>query len=145
MDRNVPNCRTVLLPTTLSCEASAEADTLAAYMKEFLAAEGVPPENIIEEGRSATTYENARFAAELLRERGLLEVALVTDGWHMPRAAASFRARGLKVIPAPCTLRSANFDGPLSGWLPSHHALVQNERVLHEWLGLAWYLLSGRL
>ena len=126
-------------------EASAEADTLAAYMKEFLAAEGVPPENIIEEGRSATTYENARFAAELLRERGLLEIALVTDGWHMPRAAASFRARGLKVIPAPCTLRSASFDGPLSGWLPSHHALVQNERVLHEWLGLAWYLLSGRL
>ena len=114
-------------------------------MKEFLAAEGVPPENIIEEGRSATTYENARFAAELLRERGLLEIALVTDGWHMPRAAASFRARGLKVIPAPCTLRSASFDGPLSGWLPSHHALVQNERVLHEWLGLAWYLLSGRL
>ena len=33
----------------------------------------------------------------------------------------------------------------LSGWLPSHHALIQNERVLHEWMGLAWYLLSGRL
>ena len=53
--------------------------------------------------------------------------------------------QGLKVIPAPATLRSARFEGPLSGWLPSHHALIQNERVLHEWMGLAWYLLSGRL
>ena len=96
-------------------EAAPETDTLAAYMKEFLVAESVPPDHIILEGRSATTYENARFAAELLRERELRTIVLVTDGWHMPRAAASFRACGLKVIPAPCTLRSARFEGPLAG------------------------------
>lgn len=121
------------------------AKTLAAYMKDFLVAEGVPPEKIIAEGHSATTYENALFGAELLGERQLEKIALVTDGWHMPRAAASFRARSLEVIAAPSTLRSAHFEGPLAGWLPSHHALVQNERVLHEWLGLAWYFVCGRL
>ena len=121
------------------------ARTLAAYMKDFLESEGVPPASIVEEGRSATTYENALFGAELLGQRQLGKIALVTDGWHMPRAAASFRARGLEVIAAPSSLRSARFEGPLAGWLPSRHALVQNERVLHEWLGLAWYGVSGRL
>ncbi len=126
-------------------EAGEDVESLAAYMKDFLLAEGVPAAKIIKEEGSSTTHENALFTAPLLRERKLRTIALVTDGWHMPRAAASFRAQGLKVIPAPATLRSARFEGPLSGWLPSHHALVQNERVLHEWLGLAWYLLSGRL
>ena len=125
--------------------AGEDVESLAAYMKDFLLAEGVPAAKIIKEEGSSTTHENALFTAPLLRERKLRTIALVTDGWHMPRAAASFRAQGLKVIPAPATLRSARFEGPLSGWLPSHHALVQNERVLHEWLGLAWYLLSGRL
>ncbi len=125
--------------------AAAGAETVAAYMKDFLEAEGVPSGDIIEEGRSATTYENALFAAELLGQRQLGKIALVTDGWHMPRAAACFRARGLEVLAAPSSLRSASFEGPLARWLPSHHALVQNERVLHEWLGLAWYGLSGRL
>jgi uncharacterized SAM-binding protein YcdF (DUF218 family) len=125
-------------------EIGEAVETLASYMKNFLTTEGVPPEKIIEEDRSATTHENARFAVSLLRERQLRTIVLVTDGWHMPRAAASFRAQGIKVIPAPATLRSARFEGPLGSWLPSHHALVQNERVLHEWLGLAWYLVSGR-
>jgi len=125
--------------------AGEDVESLAAYMKDFLVAEGVPEEKIIKEEGSSTTHENALFVAPMLRERGLRTIVLVTDGWHMPRAAASFRAQGLKVIPAPATLRSARFEGPLSGWLPSHHALVQNERVLHEWLGLGWYFLSGRL
>ena len=126
-------------------EAGDEVRSLAAYMEDFLVAEGVPAGKIIKEEGSSTTYENALFTAPMLRERELRTIVLVTDGWHMPRAAATFRAQGLKVIPAPATLRSARFEGPLSRWLPSHHALVQNERVLHEWLGLAWYLLSGRL
>ena len=126
-------------------EAGEDVESLAAYMKDFLLAEGIPAAKIIKEEGSSTTHENALFTAPMLREQKLRTIALVTDGWHMPRAAASFRAQGLKVIPAPATLRSARFEGPLSGWLPSHHALVQNERVLHEWLGLAWYLLSGRL
>ena len=125
--------------------SAAGVETAAAYMKDFLEAEGVPGGDIIEEGRSATTYENALFAAEILGQRQLGKIALVTDGWHMPRAVASFRARGLEVLAAPSSLRSARFEGPLAGWLPSHHALVQNERVLHEWLGLAWYWVSGRL
>ncbi len=48
-----------------------------------------------EEGRSRTTWENARFSAEMLREAGIRRVILVTSAIHMPRSIWSFeKARG---------------------------------------------------
>ncbi|HBO53231.1 MAG TPA: hypothetical protein DD471_14690, partial [Planctomycetes bacterium] len=65
-------------------EAGEDVESLAAYMKDFLLAEGVPAEKIIKEEGSSTTHENALFTTPLLRERKLHTIVLVTDGWHMP-------------------------------------------------------------
>ncbi len=54
-----------------------------------------------EEGRSRTTWENARFSAEMLREAGIRRVILVTSAIHMPRSIWSFEKAGLEVVPAP--------------------------------------------
>lgn len=58
---------------------------------------GVPAGSIVRERCSLDTRDNARFAAALLRRRGISHVALVTCSWHLPRAARAFEAAGLEV------------------------------------------------
>ncbi len=83
--------------------------------------QGVPPEFVLRERCSLTTADNARLASLLLRRLGVGRVTLVTCDWHMPRAAALFRAQGLSVEPCPSVT-------------PSPHVLTRLARAGHEWL-----------
>jgi uncharacterized SAM-binding protein YcdF (DUF218 family) len=74
-----------------------EAEALA----QELAVLGVDPAAIALESRSRNTLENARCCARILRARGARAVALVTCGWHMPRALFCFRALGIDPVPLP--------------------------------------------
>jgi uncharacterized SAM-binding protein YcdF (DUF218 family) len=113
---------------------------MAAVMAHSLRSEGVPPEHIVEENRSANTKENAGFTAELLRKMNIREIALVVDADSMLRAELCFRKQGIAVVPAPFGHRSREFP---SGIIPSWGAIRGNETTLHELLGLAWYKLRG--
>lgn len=55
-----------------------------------------------EAGPVATTHDEALAVARLARDRGWGRVILVTNAWHMPRAAATFERAGLRVVRAPC-------------------------------------------
>jgi uncharacterized SAM-binding protein YcdF (DUF218 family) len=125
-------------------DAQEPGPTLANSMRNFLVDLGVPETSILLEDRSRNTYENARYSAELLRARRISHVVLVTDAMHLPRAARCFQAQGLQVIPSGVRYRAARFDAELNSFLPSPSAAVNNQRVLHEWLGMAWYWLNGR-
>ena len=119
--------------------------TIADTARAVLDAAGVPAEEIFAERRSTSTLENGVRTAELLRARGISRVALVTDGYHMPRAEACLRKQGVDVVPAPCSLRSIR---PFTHWrqfLPSGDAISDSEACLHEWVALAWYRLSGKI
>lgn len=74
-----------------------EADAFAGGLVE----RGVPREQVLSERESLTTRGNARGVARLLRERGLLQVGLVTCDWHMPRALRLFKTNGLEPVPLP--------------------------------------------
>lgn len=87
------------------------------------------------DNRSRDTRENAREMARLLRVDGVSRVVLVTDSWHMPRAAAAFRSAGLEVTPAPMGFPVAG-ERPLLQWLPSVGGLGLSRTVLREWLAL---------
>lgn len=80
-------------------DGSLEADAFTSGLVE----RGVAREHILGETESLTTRGNARGVARLLRERGIVEVGLVTCDWHMPRALRLFRKHGLApvAIPAP--------------------------------------------
>lgn len=88
------------------------------------------------EAQSRDTAGNARLLAPLLQRDGVQRIALVTDAWHMPRAAAAFEQAGLQVTPAPM-----GFVRPIEGvvlqWLPSARGLLASQQVLREWLALA--------
>ncbi|MCW5978909.1 MAG: YdcF family protein [Bryobacteraceae bacterium] len=134
------------LPVLASGGPMGRKGYLAAEVAgRLLAGHGVPESMIWTERRSRSTAENARFCAEALRARGVSRIVLVTDGFHMLRAERCFRKQGLAVTPAPCYMRRAR---PLSRWtdfVPKAEAILDNEAVLHEWLGLAWYWVRGEI
>ncbi len=127
----------------LACAGGAPG--AAAAMRQILVGQGVDPSRIWTDRRSGSTYEDALFAAEILRARGIRKIALVTEATHMPRAELCFRKQGFEVTPAPCGFRSNRWGFGLRELLPGSSAIRNNEDVLHEWVGLAWYWARGRI
>jgi len=119
--------------------------TLAELMRDLLLELGVAEDDLILEDRSRNTYENALQSASLLREREIETVQLVADAVDLVRAELCFRKQGLKVVPSGCNYRATAWRWRLFGFLPSPGAAKCIERVTHEWLGIAWYRLRGRI
>ena len=96
----------------------------AAETADLLVEWGVPREAILVEERSRNTYENARETRELLSERGIRDVLLVTSALHMPRALAVFRSQdSMRSRPPRTTRRSTDRRARPCPWLPSATAL----------------------
>jgi uncharacterized SAM-binding protein YcdF (DUF218 family) len=99
------------------------------------------PARWIEE-QSNTTAENAARAFAILRPEGRVRIALVTSAWHMRRAELAFRKAGFDVVPAP-TGYSSRAEARFLDWIPSASGLYATRTALWEWLGMAWYRLTG--
>jgi uncharacterized SAM-binding protein YcdF (DUF218 family) len=119
---------------------SNNSSAFAVTMRELLRQAGVPENMIWTEEASTSTYENARFGAEILRRHGIGSVVLVVDARSMPRAVVVLEKQGIRVTTAPARFRG--WDG-LRELLPSWEAIRGNEDTLHETLGLFWYKLRG--
>lgn len=110
--------------------AEPEAQVIAGMLQEL----GVPPEAIVQERDSRTTYENARFTARLLQGRGVRTILLVTSALHMRRSVVEFQRAGFQVIPAATDYSEPRFSGGLQ-WLPDTWALDEAARCLKELVG----------
>ena len=119
---------------------SGQDDSAAEAMARVLENEFDVPVRWREE-RSRNTFENARFAAELLAKETVQRILVVTHAWHMPRALQAFGHTDLEVIPAPTAFRSG-FRPRLGEFLPSWKGLRDNSLALHEWLGRLWYAVA---
>lgn len=124
--------------------ATRQKPPASVMMRETLEQQGVPPSMIWTEQRSRDTYESAVYGAEMLRGKNIKTIALVTDAYHMLRAEKCFRRQGVTVVAAPCGF-SGGFGFRLGNLLPKSGSLMGNEEILHEWLGLGWYKLRGRI
>ncbi len=87
------------------------------------------------EPRSRDTAQNAQYSYALLAPQGVQRIALVTNAWHMPRAAREFAQAGFALTPAPMGYVTPQ-DHSLLEWLPSAYGLVGSRQVLREWLAL---------
>ncbi len=76
----------------------------AELMQRLIVELGVPASACILESNSTSTRENARYAAEILRCRGIDEVVLVSDGYHLLRARGLFHRQGIAAHPSPASL-----------------------------------------
>jgi uncharacterized SAM-binding protein YcdF (DUF218 family) len=114
-------------PPGRSC---AIADVMAGFAREL----GVPPESILVERASSTTWENAVEASKILGPRGIRKVLLVSDSLHMRRGEACMRRFGFDVLRDAVPTVDAYYDGV---------DLLKD--ALHEYVGWWYYRLRGRI
>jgi uncharacterized SAM-binding protein YcdF (DUF218 family) len=117
--------------------------SIASLMADFLVQLGVRREDVIVEGESRTTHENADASAWILRERGIGKIVLVTDAIHLERAARSFRKAGLVVETSGCFYHAGRRSWSLTMLIPSPSAAKGTLDACHEWFGLLWYRING--
>ena len=91
------------------------------------------------ETASRDTAENARLSAPLLKAAGVTRIALVSHGWHLPRAIELFEKQGIEVTPAP-TAFSTGSPSLLEDLLPG--GLVTSRLALREYLGRLYNFLK---
>ena len=127
--------------------------TPAEDMQQILALTGVPAEALWLQEKSQNTAEDALYSAEILKEKGISKIILVTSAQHMPRSVALFEAQGLEVIPAPTDytiteqywseLMRFEPSQILLNLMPSSSSLNQTTQALKEYLGMGVYKLQG--
>ncbi|PJF36429.1 MAG: YdcF family protein [Candidatus Thermofonsia Clade 1 bacterium] len=101
-----------------------------AACAEMLRKHGVPESAIFYEEHSRNTEENALYTYQILAQHGWQSVLLVSDGYHLFRAEAVFRAYGLAVSSSSAQLSS--------GALP-WQSVIRN--MLRETAAFAWWQL----
>jgi uncharacterized SAM-binding protein YcdF (DUF218 family) len=95
---------------------------------------GVDPSDLVLEGRSLNTWQNAQYCAAWLDEHPEDQVVLVTSGYHLRRAVLYFSHFGIRVLP----VRSEWMGGPASP-LPQASHFLGMDLALHEYVGLWRY------
>lgn len=133
--------RTKLPVLTSGGRPGSDLEPLGSMMAKALETEFAVPVRWRED-RSADTWENAAYSAELLKPAGVRRVLLVTHAWHLPRAVAAFRAHGIEAVGAGTAYR-----GPaVTSWtsfVPAPSALRDTGFALHEWYGRLFYAFRG--
>jgi uncharacterized SAM-binding protein YcdF (DUF218 family) len=125
--------------------AFPDSPPLAHVMRDFLAEQKVPTSRLMVEDVSTTTYENAVESCKLLRECNIRRIVLVTDAEHMYRATLCFRKQGVEVTPSACNHVATKFEGKLQDFLPNPRSAGKFERAYHEYVGIAYYWVRGRI
>ncbi len=110
---------------------------------------GVPRERIIVEKQSSNTYENAVYTSKILKNRNITHFLLVTSGFHMARSVAVFKKTGVTPTPVPSGYIS-NFSDKkhirfIDYYLPSIGAFYSLFLIMHEYVGVVWYKITGYL
>ena len=126
-------------------EAYKTGPVMAEVMRDFLVEQGVSAEDVIIENESRSTYENASKTAYLLKEKGIHSVLVVSDATHLIRGVRCFRKLGLDAYGGGCGYTATELHLTPNSFLPSAGAAAMNQIVFHEWLGLIYYRLRGRI
>jgi uncharacterized SAM-binding protein YcdF (DUF218 family) len=104
---------------------------------------GLPPESYV---LDRTAWDTEQEARNLARQIGTDPFLLVSSALHMPRAMGLFRKAGVHPIAAPTHHFTIDEPGVALGELfPTPWAVGQMDVAVHEYLGMLWSRLRGRL
>lgn len=124
----------------------SEAELAFKWLRKM----GVEEADIIIENQARNTYENGVYTKRWLQEykdgenKDELKVYLVTNALHMYRSALVFKKLGIGVIPVSSGI-SVDHKSSWLSYLPNNESLYANMLAVHEWLGLVWYKIKGRI
>jgi uncharacterized SAM-binding protein YcdF (DUF218 family) len=123
-------------------------------MADILVNLGVPNSAILQDSKSLNTYQNAVNVRQIMQERGIRRVLLVTSAMHMPRSLRIFQRQGIEAIPAPTDFLitqqeinepSSSPQATLLNLVPDADQLQNTTRALKEYIGTVVYHLRGWL
>ena len=135
--RELPESKIVLSEGT-----TFENVPVAEVMGRAMRALGVEEKDLVLETQSRDTEESAQFVQRIVGKDRLI---LVTSASHMKRSLALFRKLGMDSIPAPTDYESSSQGLRLSDFYPSVGELHKADLALHEYLGLIWAKLRGKI
>lgn len=112
----------------------------AQVLAEALVSLGLEPGRVMVEAESLDTPQQLELVARLV---GRDPWVLVTSATHLPRAVLLARGLGLDPIPAPAAFET--FSSDALPWLPYASNVLACHRALHEYLGILWAGMTGRI
>ena len=131
-------------------EGSPEADDLMKLLVKM----GVPQTEIVLEGKSLNTRENAVYVKEILQQYSFKKILLVTSALHMPRSLAIFKKLDIDAIAAPTDYRvsqleidqpNSQTESAILAFLPNEEDFSLTTSALREYIGILVYKLKGWL
>lgn len=114
--------------------------TEAAVYANVLIKLGVAQQDILQEGRSMNTYQNAQFVQPIIQQGKFDRVLLVTSGIHLKRSLLYFSAFHLMPIPI-----AADYINTQVTKLPSGYHFALSDFSVHEYIGIARFYMYSML
>lgn len=131
------------LPILVSGGAPGGEETAEAEHMQLVLVEDFNAKVKWVERDSRSTRQNARLSQPLLAADRIKHIYLVTDAWHMRRAAQAFEAAGIKVTPAPTGFHTLSRSArQLSAYLPSAQGMYMTSLALRERLANFLYSMK---
>jgi uncharacterized SAM-binding protein YcdF (DUF218 family) len=122
-----------------------DMETESEAARRFFAQFHIEPPRLRLEDKSRNTAENAAFSAKLLQPQPSQKWVLITSAFHMPRAAAHFRAHGFQVLAWPVDHRSRGWDDLWHFSPQASEGLRRVDLAAKEWVGLCVAWLRGQI
>lgn len=120
-------------------------ETQSAVAAAILDNTGLEPSRVTYESGSRDSCDHPVNVRALVQPQAGQHWVVVTSAMHMPRVVACFRAAGWPdVVPYP-----TDFTVVIGAWNTGTFQVAENlallDTALHEWVGLAYYRLTGRI
>ena len=138
LQRQIPGSKLILSEGNIF-QSGAIADLMGKAAQDM----GVSADSMVLERQSSDTEGQAQMILPIVGQDRFI---LVTSASHMPRSMALFEKIGMNPIAAPTDFSySATETLRPSLFYPSTRELRKAELAIHEYLGIAWGKLRGKL
>jgi uncharacterized SAM-binding protein YcdF (DUF218 family) len=123
--------------------ASANGPTHASILSRAAISLGLDRARIVQVDTARDTEDEAQAVKARV---GDAKVALVTSGWHMPRAAALFRKAGVAIVPCPTDfLGRVDAGVHPDNWTWDTESIERSTFAVRERIGYLWVWLKGKV
>jgi uncharacterized SAM-binding protein YcdF (DUF218 family) len=121
-------------------------------LTKLLVTMGVPQTDIIQEGASLNTRDNAVYVQKILKAQNFQTILLVTSAMHMPRSMAIFKRLGIKAIAAPTDYHISQLElaeptrqteSKILSFFPNEERFWLTTQAIREYIGLWVYNVKG--
>jgi len=117
----------------------------APQLREVFLMCDVPAEDIIIEGKSRNTRENALAVAEILKDQFQgYDHLLITSAFHMRRSIACFEKLGIHTTGFSTDFKTGDYPPKFTSYfIPEAGAIFKWHLLVKELLGMAAYKIAG--